>query len=134
MVARELGKAGVELHCDPESLNILEYVKGLKLVPAVAEDWGKEFLALIAAGIAAALKSAQPQSREGEIIPSSKGAWKDEPINAAREVIVGYYDIFAEALNDAIVIAKGNCEFEYGTTARIEVRPTKMKDGSVVYV
>jgi len=49
MVARELGKAGVELHCDPESLNILEYVKGLKLVPAVVEDWGKEFLALIAA-------------------------------------------------------------------------------------
>jgi glutamate-5-semialdehyde dehydrogenase len=49
MVARELGKAGVELHCDPESLNILEYVKGLKLIPAVVEDWGKEFLALIAA-------------------------------------------------------------------------------------
>jgi len=49
MVARELGKAGVELHCDPESLNILEYVKGLKLVPAVVGDWGKEFLALIAA-------------------------------------------------------------------------------------
>jgi hypothetical protein len=80
------------------------------------------------------LKSAQPQPREGEIIPSLKGAWKDEPINAAREVIVGYYDIFAEALNDAIVIAKGNCEFEYGTTARIEVRPTKMKNRSIVYV
>ncbi len=80
------------------------------------------------------LKSAQPQLREGEIIPSSKGTWKDQPINAAREVIVGYYDIFAEALNDAIVIAKGNCEFEYGTTARIEVRPTKTEDGSIVYV
>jgi len=49
MLARELGKAGVELHCDPESLYILEHVKGLKLIPAVPEDWGKEFLALIAA-------------------------------------------------------------------------------------
>jgi glutamate-5-semialdehyde dehydrogenase len=49
MMARELNKAGVELHCDETSLAILQKVGGLKLVPAVAEDWGKEFLALIAA-------------------------------------------------------------------------------------
>ena len=52
-VAREWGKAGVEIHCDPASLNILQAVKGefsngFKLVPAQKEDWGTEFLSLTA--------------------------------------------------------------------------------------
>jgi glutamate-5-semialdehyde dehydrogenase len=49
LIAKELNKAGVELHCDEESLSILSKVGGLKLKAAVPEDWGKEFLALIAA-------------------------------------------------------------------------------------
>jgi glutamate-5-semialdehyde dehydrogenase len=48
-VAAALNKANVELHCDKKSLAILKTDKTLKLVPAVEEDWGKEFLALIAA-------------------------------------------------------------------------------------
>ena len=49
-VAAELNKAGVELHCDPKALEILKAnSKSLKLKPAIEEDWGKEFLALIAA-------------------------------------------------------------------------------------
>jgi len=48
-MAAELNNAGVELHCDKRSLVILQSDKSLKLVPAVEEDWGKEFLALIAA-------------------------------------------------------------------------------------
>jgi glutamate-5-semialdehyde dehydrogenase len=48
-VAAELNKAGVELHCDERSMVILQKDKSLKIVPAVEEDWGKEFLALIAA-------------------------------------------------------------------------------------
>ncbi len=48
-MAAELAKAKVELHCDERSLAILKSNKGLKLVPAVDEDWGKEFLALVAA-------------------------------------------------------------------------------------
>jgi len=48
-MAKELAKAGVEMHCDERSLAILKSDKSLKLVPAVDEDWGKEFLALIAA-------------------------------------------------------------------------------------
>ncbi|MFH1647841.1 MAG: glutamate-5-semialdehyde dehydrogenase, partial [Chloroflexota bacterium] len=48
-MAAELNKAGVELHADERSLAILKRDKSLKLVPAVAEDWGKEFLALVAA-------------------------------------------------------------------------------------
>jgi glutamate-5-semialdehyde dehydrogenase len=48
-VATELNKAKVELHCDEKAMAILKGDRTLKLVPAVAEDWGKEFLALIAA-------------------------------------------------------------------------------------
>jgi glutamate-5-semialdehyde dehydrogenase len=48
-MAAELAKANVELHCDKRSLVILQREKSLKVVPAVEEDWGKEFLALIAA-------------------------------------------------------------------------------------
>ena len=48
-MARELNKAGVELRCDGRALAILKGDKSLTLVPAVAGDWGKEFLALVAA-------------------------------------------------------------------------------------
>jgi glutamate-5-semialdehyde dehydrogenase len=48
-VAKELAKAGVELHCDKASLKILKSDDSLKLKAAVEADWGKEFLALIAA-------------------------------------------------------------------------------------
>ena len=80
------------------------------------------------------LKSAQPLIREGRIISGSKGAWKAEPFNETKEVIVGYYHILAEDISDAIAIAKRNPEFEFGTTARIEVRPVKMKEESTGFV
>jgi glutamate-5-semialdehyde dehydrogenase len=48
-LAAELNKVKVELHADEKAMAILEVDKSLKLVPAVAEDWGKEFLALVAA-------------------------------------------------------------------------------------
>lgn len=48
-MAMELNKAKVELHCDANAMAILDTDKGLKLVPAQEADWGKEFLALIAA-------------------------------------------------------------------------------------
>jgi len=47
--AKELAKAGVELHCDKASFAILMGDKSLKLKPAVPGDWGKEFLSLTAA-------------------------------------------------------------------------------------
>ena len=37
-------------------------------------------------------------------------------------------------LNDAIAIAKRNSEFKYETTARIEIRPIKMKEEVTNYV
>jgi len=48
-VAAELAKAGVEMRCDERALSILKSGASLKLSPATDEDWGKEFLALIAA-------------------------------------------------------------------------------------
>ncbi len=79
------------------------------------------------------LKSAQPLVREGRIVSGSKRAWKEGPFHETREIIVGYYHILAEDLNEAVAIAKRNPEFEYGTTARIEVRPVKMKEESTGY-
>ena len=49
LVAAEWAKAGVEMHCDERALAILKPHSGLKLVPAVDGDWGKEFLSLVAA-------------------------------------------------------------------------------------
>jgi glutamate-5-semialdehyde dehydrogenase len=49
LVAAEWNKAGVEIHCDERALAILKQDSSLKLVPATDEDWGKEFLALVAA-------------------------------------------------------------------------------------
>jgi glutamate-5-semialdehyde dehydrogenase len=49
LIAREWANAGVEMHCDKRALSILGPIPSLKLIPAKADDWGKEFLALIAA-------------------------------------------------------------------------------------
>ena len=46
MIAKEWAKAGVEMHCDERALQILS---PFNPVPASDSDWGKEFLALIAA-------------------------------------------------------------------------------------
>jgi hypothetical protein len=79
------------------------------------------------------LKIAQPLLREGVIVSRSNGTWKEMPFNETKEVQVGYYHILAMDMNEAIEIAKGNPEFEYGTTARIEVRPIKTKEESTDY-
>jgi hypothetical protein len=80
------------------------------------------------------LISAQPLIREGKIVSGAKGVWKEVPFDETKEVVVGYYHILATDLDDAIAIAKRNPEFEYGTTARIEVRPIKTKEESSGYV
>jgi glutamate-5-semialdehyde dehydrogenase len=48
-MAAKLAEAGVEMHCDKRAMAILKSNSSLKLKPATDEDWGKEFLALIAA-------------------------------------------------------------------------------------
>jgi glutamate-5-semialdehyde dehydrogenase len=48
-IAAEWARAGVEMHCDERALAILKADPSLKLAPATDDDWGKEFLALVAA-------------------------------------------------------------------------------------
>ena len=80
------------------------------------------------------LKSAQPLIREGKMISGTKGDWKENSYTRAKEVIVGYYHIFANDIDEAVSIAKKNPEFEFGTMARVEVRPIKMKEQTTGFV
>ena len=47
-IAHEWAKAGVELRCDMRALSILGPVQEVQAVPATQDDWGKEFLDLVA--------------------------------------------------------------------------------------
>jgi hypothetical protein len=71
------------------------------------------------------LIAAQPLAREGTIVSGSKAGWKETPFDRNREIQVGYYHIPASDMAEAMAIAKRNPEFDYGTTASIEVRPIK---------
>ena len=80
------------------------------------------------------LIAAQPLVREGKIISGAIGSWKESLINENKEVQVGYYHIRANDISEAITLAKENPEFEYSATARIEVRPIKMKEETTGFV
>ncbi len=47
-IARDWAGAGVEMRCDRRALSILGALKGITAVPAQDDDWGQEFLALVA--------------------------------------------------------------------------------------
>ena len=49
LIGTDFARAGVEMHCDPRSLDMLKQIAGLKVLPSTDSDWGKEFLALTAA-------------------------------------------------------------------------------------
>ena len=74
------------------------------------------------------LKTAQALPGEGVIVSGLSGNWHELPFNESDEVQLGYYHILAKDINEAIQIAKGNPEFGYGSSARIEVRPMKMQE------
>ena len=74
------------------------------------------------------LKAAQPLEMEGAIIGANQGAFKDGPFNESKEVIVGYFHIVAENLEEAKSIAKANPMFEEAN-GTIEVRPIKQMEG-----
>lgn len=78
--------------------------------------------------------SAQPLERKGCIIRDPIGEWKEDSFKERKEIIVGYYHIRANSIDDAIEIAKRNPEFEYGTTARVEVRPIKTVEENTEFV
>lgn len=76
------------------------------------------------------LKSAQPLVREGKMISGAPGAFNEGPYNETSEILVGYYHILANDLDEAIAIAKRNPEFAFVKGAKIEVRPVKMLEQS----
>ena len=80
------------------------------------------------------LIAAQPLIREGKIISGTPTAWKENPIDEKKEIQVGYYHILADNIDDAIAIAKGNPEFEYTPTAKVEVRPIKAQEEKTGFV
>ena len=67
------------------------------------------------------------------MISGTPGAFSEGPFSNTSEVMVGYYHILAEDLDEAVEIAKGNPEFAFTKTARIEVRPVKMTEVSTDY-
>jgi hypothetical protein len=79
------------------------------------------------------LKSAQPMAREGKMISGSPGHFTESPYSQTTEILVGYYHVMAENLEEAITIAKRNPEFAFVKGAKIEVRPVKMKEQSTGY-
>ncbi len=83
---------------------------------------------------AGSLISAQPLIREGIMISGKAGNLKESPIEGNGEVQVGYYHILAEDMDEALEIARNNPEFAFSDTARIEVRPVKMKENTTGFV
>lgn len=79
------------------------------------------------------LISAQPMAREGKMVSGTEGHFSEGPYSQGTEVIVGYYHILAEDLDEAISIAKRNPEFAFVRGAKIEVRPIKMVEPSTNY-
>ena len=80
------------------------------------------------------LIAAQPLVREGVILSGNGTDWATSPFNEAGEVQVGYYHILADSFDEAVEIAKGNPEFRYTDSARVEVRPIKGKEQSTGFV
>ena len=49
LIARRWAEAGTEMRCDRRAMSVLGPMDGAAVVPATDEDWGTEFLALVAA-------------------------------------------------------------------------------------
>lgn len=80
------------------------------------------------------LVAAQPIMREGFIISGSGDNWTKTVIDSSKEVQVGYYHIMADNIDDAIEIAKQNPEFEYVSSAKIEIHQIKTIEEETKFV
>ena len=77
---------------------------------------------------------AQPLIREGVVLSRKESEWMQIAIDPSKEVQVGYYHIVAADLEAAIAIAQQNPEFNYVSSASIEIRPVKTKEATTKYV
>ena len=80
------------------------------------------------------LISAQPLQRDGAVVTGTPGAFTVGPYPEADGVLVGYYHIKADSLEDAVKIAEQNPEFAFSSNAKIEVRAIKMKEEATSFV
>lgn len=74
------------------------------------------------------MKNAQPLIPNGLILSNLDGDFINQAINEKEEMIVGYYHIQAENMNEAIKIAKSDPRFDDGKW-RIEIREVMKVDG-----
>lgn len=74
------------------------------------------------------LKSAQPLEMGGAVISNKSGSLVDGPFNETKEVLVGYFHILANDLEEAIQIAKANPILD-DVKAEFEIRPIKRVEG-----
>jgi hypothetical protein len=74
------------------------------------------------------LIGAQPLSLNGQMVQGKKGAFKDGPFVETKEIIIGYFHILANDLEEAKEIAKANPIFE-DADARVEIREIKKEEG-----
>jgi hypothetical protein len=74
------------------------------------------------------MKNAQPLIPSGMIISNENGSFVKQPINEKEEMIVGFYHIQAENLEEAVKIAKSDPRFDDGKW-RMEIREIMKVDG-----
>jgi len=74
------------------------------------------------------LKSAQPLEMEAKTIHGRNRNVKDGPFIESKEVIVGYFHIIAEDMQEAITIANENPILD-DVESSIEIRQIKTMDG-----
>ena len=106
---------------------------------AMASEQAKAFLKACEAYIeqlnsTGRLISAQPLARQGTMLSGTRDAWQEGAYTDTTEVIVGYYHLLANDLEEAIALAKDNPEFAFSQTARVEIRPVKTKEASTGFV
>lgn len=75
--------------------------------------------------------AAQPLVKKGMVISVRP---EDGKRKLSARIQVGYYHIRARDMDEAVSLAKGNPEFEYGKTARIEVRQIKTEEEKTGFV
>jgi hypothetical protein len=80
------------------------------------------------------LVAAQPLQSEGIILSKSGNSWTKNEMDASKETQEGYYHILAESLDEAIKVAKGNPEFEYIPSAKIEIFEIKTEEEKTNYI
>ena len=124
-VACEWSKAGVEMRCDPESLNILrtvsgEFSNGFKLTPAREDDWGTEFLSLVAS--VKVVQSLDEALRHIEEYGSGHSEAIVTEDNSAATRFVGEVEASAVMVNASTRLNDGG---EFGLGAEVAISTSK---------